>query len=47
MDNELIETRPFEVVFYEFIEASPQRIDIKREWMVIGNEDYFIQTIPQ
>ena len=31
IDDEPIETRPFEVTFYEFIEASPQRIDIKRE----------------
>ena len=46
IDNEPIETHPFEATFYEPIEESPQRVDVRRELMV-GNENYLIQSIPK
>ena len=46
MDDEPIEICLFETTFYEPNEASPHRTDVRREWTVLENKDYFIQTIP-
>ena len=46
MDDDPIEPRPLEVEFYEPTKESPQGTDVRREWMIPGNQDCSIQTMP-
>ena len=46
MDDNPIEPRVMEIDFYEPTKESPQRADVRREWTVLENQDYSIQTIP-
>ena len=45
MDDDPIEPRPLEVEFYEPTKESPQGTDVRREWMIPGNQDCSIQII--
>ena len=46
MDDNPIEPRVMEIDFYEPTKESPQGTDVRREWMIPGNQDCSIQTMP-